>query len=251
MEQMRKVRKVHIGHRVTLRILMRTVRVQIAKLLMWRITPLKTMMGFMIRQPRMKVKKMKHIPFLETVKPLTKYVPETSQNNETDPQVFYGNDPFYVFFRLHHLLAIATDEVENKLIKLYVYEHMRKPGRFVDDLYNANMRVIVNDETIYRFSHSLIPETNRQTRLTIRLMDSGCEASEAPAFSVDPSLVPYRIAYVLGIEDSMVRKGRKKITRRSISQNDLANLSNGYLHQVQKFRKVLQSRIPESLCKMA
>ncbi|GJT64870.1 paired amphipathic helix protein Sin3-like protein 4 isoform X2 [Tanacetum coccineum] len=47
------------------------------------------------------------------------------------------------------LLAIATDEVENKLIKLYVYEHMRKPGRFVDDLYNANARVIVNDETIY------------------------------------------------------------------------------------------------------
>nr|GEZ95853.1 putative histone deacetylase interacting domain, Sin3 [Tanacetum cinerariifolium] len=55
-----------------------------------------------------------HIPFLETVKPLTKYVPETSHNNESDPRVFYGNDTFYVFFRLHHTLYSRLKEAKEK-----------------------------------------------------------------------------------------------------------------------------------------
>ncbi|KAI3720274.1 hypothetical protein L6452_21187 [Arctium lappa] len=221
--------------------------------------------------------------FLETVKPLTKYVPGVSHNQEDDPRVFYGNDAFYVFFRLHQtlysrlkeakeksandkwrasndttpndsyarfldllytflggavdsakyedecrtvlgtwsfsvftldkliyklskqLLAIAMDEVDNKLLHLYAYEHMRKPGRFVDELYNANARVIVNDDNIYRFEHSLLPETDRQTRLTIRLMDFGCETSEAPVFSVDPSFAPYP-----SIQNLPVVPGKKK-----------------------------------------
>lgn len=38
-----------------------------------------------------------------TVKPLTKYVPGLSHNNLNDPKVFYGNDTFYVLFRLHQV----------------------------------------------------------------------------------------------------------------------------------------------------
>ncbi|KAJ9563908.1 hypothetical protein OSB04_009068 [Centaurea solstitialis] len=316
--------------------------------------------------------------FLETVKPLTKYVPGVSHNQEDDPRVFYGSDAFYVFFRLHQtlysrleeakkksandkwrasndaipndsyarfldllytflggavdsakyedecrtvlgtwsfsvftldkliyklskqLLAIATDEVDNKLLHLHAYEHMRKPGRFVDELYNANARVIVNDDNIYRFEHSLIPETDRQTRLTIRLMDSGCETSEAQVFSIDPSFAAYpsiqnlpvapgkkkpgiflkrnkrkyacededlammqamerlrilnrmeckincitfKISYVLDTEDSMVRMGRRKIISRCMPPNELANHPNDNSRKVQKFRKMLQSRL--------
>lgn len=313
--------------------------------------------------------------FLDTVKPLTKYVPEVSRNDTNDPRVFYGSDSFYVFFRLHQtlylrleeakeksandkwrgssdttpndsyarfldllysflggaidsakyedecrtvlgtwsfpvftldkliyklskqLLAIVGDEVDNKLLNLYAYENTRKPERFIDELYTANARVIVNDDNIYRFEHSLVPETNKQTQLTIRLMDTICETSEPPAFSIDPNFTPYpttqylngkekpriflkrnkrkyacenedmamvqameglsilnrmeckincltfKISYVLDTEDSMVRKGRRKVNGQSISSSQSVQLSNGYSHQVQKFRKVLQSRI--------
>ncbi|KAI3818168.1 hypothetical protein L1987_11971 [Smallanthus sonchifolius] len=200
--------------------------------------------------------------FLETVKPLTKYVPAISHDDQDDPRVFYGNDAFYVFFRLHQtlysrlkeakensandkwrgsndttpndsyarfldllytflggdadsakyedecravlgtwsfplftldkliyklskqLLAIVMDEVDNKLLHLYTYEYMRKTGRFADELYYANARVIVNDDNIYRFGSSLVSKTDSQTRLTIRLMDPGCDTLEAPSFTI-------------------------------------------------------------------
>ncbi|KAJ0449534.1 putative transcription regulator Others family [Helianthus annuus] len=309
---------------------------------------------------------------LETVKPVTKYAPVVSHNDENGPRVFYGNDTFYVFFRLHQtlysrlkdakeksandkwrcsndttpnnsyarfldllytflggdadsakyeddcrtvlgtwsfplftldkliyklskqLVAIAMDEVDNKLLHLYTYERMRNPGSFVDELYYANARVIANDNSIYRFESSPIAKTvsQSQTWLIIRLMDPGCDMSEAPSLSIDPDfeayptnqLVPvvpgktkarlflkrnkrkyacededlammqameevrilnrmeckincitYKISYVLDTEDSMVRKGRKKVSK-SIP-------SNGYSHKVQKFHKLLQSRI--------
>ncbi|CAH1417181.1 unnamed protein product [Lactuca virosa] len=209
--------------------------------------------------------------FLDTVKPLAKYVPEVSRIDTNGPRVFYGSDSFYVFFRLHQtlylrleeakeksandkwrgssdktpndsyarfldllynflgggidsakyedecrtvlgtwafpvftldkliyklskqVLAIAGDEVDNKLLHLYAYENMRKPERFIDELYNANARVIVNDDNIYRFEHSLIPETNKQTQLAIWVMDTVCETSEPPAFSIDPNFTPFPV----------------------------------------------------------
>ncbi|KAI3731490.1 hypothetical protein L1987_62678 [Smallanthus sonchifolius] len=294
--------------------------------------------------------------FLETVKPLTKYVPAVSHDDEDERRVFYGNDAFYVFFRLHQtlysrlkeakensandkwrgsndttpndsyarfldllytflsgdadsakyedecraLLAIAMDEVDNKLLHLHTYEYMRKPGRFVDELYYANARAIVNDDNIYRFGSSLVSKTDSQTRLTIRLMDSGCDTLEAPSFTIDPNfeayptnqLIPdvpgkkkahiflernrrkyacededfamtrameglqilnrmeckincstYKISYVLDTEDSMVRKGRRKVNGQRTRSNEFANHSNGYSPKVQKFHKLLQSRI--------
>lgn len=41
--------------------------------------------------------------FLVTVKPVTKYAPGLSDNYQNDPNVFYGNDTFYVLFRLHQV----------------------------------------------------------------------------------------------------------------------------------------------------
>lgn len=128
------------------------------------------------------------------------------------------------------MLAIAGDEVDNKLLHLYAYENMRKPERFIDELYNANARVIVNDDDIYRFQHvtttyylllttysslfisfffsftpsnfvyfqSLIPETNKQTQLAIWVMDTVCETSEPPAFSIDPNFTPFPIPTTQG-----------------------------------------------------
>ncbi|KAK2994387.1 hypothetical protein RJ640_029502, partial [Escallonia rubra] len=42
--------------------------------------------------------------FLQTVKPLTKHVPAVFSAQKKDTQVFYGNDSFYVLFRLHQTL---------------------------------------------------------------------------------------------------------------------------------------------------
>lgn len=41
--------------------------------------------------------------FLLTVKPLAKHVPPALHDKEKDSRVFYGNDSFYVLFRLHQV----------------------------------------------------------------------------------------------------------------------------------------------------
>ena len=41
--------------------------------------------------------------FLLTVKPLAKHVPPSLHDKEKDTRVFYGNDSFYVLFRLHQV----------------------------------------------------------------------------------------------------------------------------------------------------
>lgn len=51
---------------------------------------------------------------------------------------------------LFQLQAVATDEMDNKLLQLYAYEKSRKPGRFVDVVYHENARVLLHDENIYR-----------------------------------------------------------------------------------------------------
>ncbi|KAI3502431.1 hypothetical protein L1887_30500 [Cichorium endivia] len=314
--------------------------------------------------------------FLKRVKPLMLHVPETLQNKEKKTRVFYGNDDFYVFFRLHQilysrleeakekslvekwrgsndttpndsyarfldllysfldgaidsakyedecravlgtwsfpvftldklidkltklLLAIATDEVNNKLLDLYLYENLRKGERFVDELYNANASVIVNDSKIFRFECSSIAETYRHTRLTIQIINFGYDKSEPPASLMDPNFAAYlntqllsvdsrrkrhriflkrnkrkytredddsamakamegfhivnglefkiaaftyKVYYVMGTSDSLVRKGRKRVKNRMVS-NEVGNLSNGHSLKALKF-ELMFSRI--------
>ncbi|XWS34893.1 hypothetical protein CRYUN_Cryun21dG0076100 [Craigia yunnanensis] len=204
--------------------------------------------------------------FLLTVKPLAKHVPSALHENEKDSRVFYGNDSFYVLFRLHQtvyeriqsarinsssadrkwrassdpsptdlyarfmsalynlldgssdntkfeddcraiigtqsyvlftldkliyklvkqLQAVASDEMDNKLLQLYAYEKSRKSGRFVDVVYHENARVLLHDENIYRIECSSTP-----TRLSIQLMDYGHDKPEVTAVSMDPNFAVY------------------------------------------------------------
>ncbi|OEL14399.1 Paired amphipathic helix protein Sin3-like 3, partial [Dichanthelium oligosanthes] len=208
------------------------------------------------------------LPFSErlhsTVKPLSKYVATTLQNHEDKvTHIFYGNDSFYVLFRLHQILyervlsaktnsstsekkwraskdtnspdqyskfisalyslldgssdstkfeddcrsiigtqsyvlftldrlihkvlqAVASDEIDNKLLQLYLYEKSRSPGRFFDLVYHENARVLLHDESIYRFECHSNP-----TRLSVQLMEYGNEKPEVTAVSVDPSFSLY------------------------------------------------------------
>jgi len=58
----------------------------------------------------------------------------------------------YIFFSARlQLQAVASDEMDNKLLQLYLYEKSRSPGRFLDLVYHENARVLLHDESIYRF----------------------------------------------------------------------------------------------------
>ncbi|XP_072965914.1 paired amphipathic helix protein Sin3-like 4 [Typha angustifolia] len=205
--------------------------------------------------------------FLHTVKPLVKHVPAALHEKEDKcSRIFYGNDSFYVLFRLHQTLyerilsaktnssaaekkwrtsketspshlyakfmsalynlldgsadntkfeddcrasigtqsyllftldkliykvvkqlqAIASDEMDNKLLQLYLYEKSRRPGRLVDLVYHENARVLLHDENIYRFECRSNP-----TRLSIQLMEYGHEKPEVTAVSIDPNFSSY------------------------------------------------------------
>ncbi|RDX80436.1 Paired amphipathic helix protein Sin3-like 4, partial [Mucuna pruriens] len=204
--------------------------------------------------------------FLVTVKPLAKHVPPVLHEKERTVRVFYGNDSFYVLFRLHQTLyeriqsakvnsssaerkwrassdtsstdqygrfinalynlldgssdstkfeddcraiigtqsyvlftldkliyklvkqlqAVATDEMDNKLLQLYAYEKSRTPGRFVDIVYHENARVLLHDENMYRIECSPAP-----TQLSFQLMDYGYDKPEVTAVSMDPNFSAY------------------------------------------------------------
>ncbi|KAK7407307.1 hypothetical protein VNO78_09111 [Psophocarpus tetragonolobus] len=100
----------------------------------------------------------------------------------------------YVLFTLDKLIyklvkqlqAVAADEMDNKLLQLYAYEKLRKPGKFVDIVYHENARVLLHDENIYRIEYS-----PGSMKLSIQLMDSGHDKPEVTAVSVDPNFSTY------------------------------------------------------------
>ncbi|GLU03025.1 hypothetical protein SLE2022_202450 [Rubroshorea leprosula] len=204
--------------------------------------------------------------FLQTVKPVTKHVPQALYDRKRVSEIFYGNDSFYVLFRLHQTLyeriqsakinsssldkkwrasndpsptdlyarfmsalynlldgssdntkfeddcraiigtqsyllftldkliyklvkqlqAVASDEMDSKLLQLYAYEKSRKPERFVDVVYHENARVLLHDENIYRIECS-----STRTHLNIQLMDYGHDKPEVTAVSMDPNFAAY------------------------------------------------------------
>lgn len=205
--------------------------------------------------------------FLHTVKPLAKHVPVALQEKDVKgSRIFYGNDSFYVLFRLHQTLyerilsakrnslaaerkwriskdtghpnlyakfmsalyslldgtadnakfeddcrsiigtqsyvlftldkliykvvkqlqAIAADDMDSKLLQLCFYEKSRRPGRMFDLVYHENARVLLHDESMYRFECSSNP-----TRLSIQLMDYGHEKPDVTAVSIEPNFSNY------------------------------------------------------------
>ncbi|KAI4383552.1 hypothetical protein MLD38_009378 [Melastoma candidum] len=203
--------------------------------------------------------------FLQTLKPLAKYAWSAQSHKENDSRVFYGNDSFYILFRLHQTLyermrsakvnssssegkwrasnetqsadsyarfigalyklidgcsdnakfeddcrviigtqsyllftldkliyklvkqlqAVASDEMDNKLLQLYSYETTRG-GRLKDVVYYDNARVLNPEESIYRFECSSSP-----ANLSVQLMDNGCDKPEVTAVSIDPTFSAY------------------------------------------------------------
>uniref|UniRef100_A0ACD6AMR1 Uncharacterized protein n=1 Tax=Avena sativa TaxID=4498 RepID=A0ACD6AMR1_AVESA len=222
--------------------------------------------------------------FLYSVKPLAKHVPTSLHDREgKSSHIFYGNDSFYVLFRLHQMLyerllsaktnsvgaekkwrtskdttppdlyakflnalynlldgssdntkfeddcraiigtqsyvlftldkliykvvkqlqAIATDEMDNKLLQLYLYEKSRSPGRFFDLVYHENARVLLHDESMYRFECCSDP-----TRLSVQLIEYGHEKPEVTAVSIDPNFSSYLFSdFLSSLSDTMLSDG--------------------------------------------
>nr|GMD16980.1 paired amphipathic helix protein Sin3-like 3 isoform X1 [Ipomoea batatas] len=202
---------------------------------------------------------------IQTAKPLTMLVP-SSLHDKDGLRIFYGNDSFYVLFRLHQTLyermhkaklhsssvenrwrvsndanptdiyarfmtalrnlldgssdnakfeddcraiigaqsyllftldkliyklvkqlqTIATDEMENKLLQLYMYEKSRNSSVSFDVVYHENVRVFLHDENIYRIQCSSSP-----AQLSIQLMDYGYDKPEATGVVMDPNFAAY------------------------------------------------------------
>ncbi|CAH9087521.1 unnamed protein product [Cuscuta epithymum] len=200
-----------------------------------------------------------------TAKPLTTLVP-VALHDKDGSRIFYGNDSFYVLFRLHQTLyermhkaklhsssvenrwrgsnvpnptdiyarfmaalrnlldgssdnakfeddcraiigaqsyllftldkliyklvkqlqTIATDDTENKLLQIYMYEQSRKAGLSFDVVYHENVRAFIHDENIYRIECSSSP-----TQLSIQLMDYGSDKPEVAGVVMDPKFVAY------------------------------------------------------------
>lgn len=66
-------------------------------------------------------------------------------------ELFYSEGSKMSFLFSLQLQAIATDEIDNKLLQLFEYEKSRKPGRLTNSVYHANARVILHEENIYCF----------------------------------------------------------------------------------------------------
>ncbi|CAH9088055.1 unnamed protein product [Cuscuta epithymum] len=121
---------------------------------------------------------------------------------EDDCRSIIGNHS-YVLFTLDkliyklvkQLLAVSSDEMDNKLIQLYEYERSRKPDNFVDVVYYENSHVLLHEENIYR-----VESTSCPPGISIQLMDDENERSDVMAVSVDPNFASYLHSEYLSVE---------------------------------------------------
>ncbi|KAH9619281.1 hypothetical protein KSS87_011948 [Heliosperma pusillum] len=112
---------------------------------------------------------------------------------EDDCRAIIGNQS-YVLFTLDKLIyklvkqlqAIASDEMDNKLLQLYEYERSRRPSKFLDSVYHENARVILHEDNIYRIEFASLPD-----RMSMQLMDDENEKPEMVAVSIDPNFAAY------------------------------------------------------------
>ncbi|KAJ8465430.1 hypothetical protein OPV22_027982 [Ensete ventricosum] len=115
---------------------------------------------------------------------------------EDDCRALIGTQS-YVLFTLDKLIykvvkqlqAIASDEMDNNILQLYSYEKSRRAGGSFDIVHHENARVLLHDESIYRFE--CVSQSSHVTRLSIQLMEYGHEKPEATAISIDPNFLEY------------------------------------------------------------
>ncbi|XP_042385519.1 paired amphipathic helix protein Sin3-like 5 isoform X2 [Zingiber officinale] len=132
---------------------------------------------------------------------------------EDDCRAIIGTQS-YVLFTLDKLIykvvkqlqAVASDEMNNKFLHLYLYENSRQTGRSVDIVYHENARALLHDENLYRFE--CFSQPLEATRLSIQLMDYTHENPGVAAVSTDFSFSSS--LYSEFLSSASIRKGSLK-----------------------------------------
>jgi len=96
-----------------------------------------------------------------------------------------------IFKLVKQLQVVASDDVAVKLLSLYAYE---RAAEHADDIYHANVCVLLHDESIYR-----IVSMSKPAELLIQLMDRGAEKLEVPANSLEWSFQNYLDDFLLSV----------------------------------------------------
>ncbi|CAK9220996.1 unnamed protein product [Sphagnum troendelagicum] len=96
-----------------------------------------------------------------------------------------------IFKLVKQLQVVASDDVAAKLLSLYAYE---RAAEHADDIYHANVCVLLHDESIYR-----IVSMSKPAELLIQLMDRGAEKLEVPANSLEWSFQNYLDDFLLSV----------------------------------------------------
>ncbi|VFQ95207.1 unnamed protein product [Cuscuta campestris] len=101
----------------------------------------------------------------------------------------------YILFTLDKLIykiakqlqTIATEEMENKLLQLYIYEKSRSSATFCDVIYHENVRLLFPNENIYRIECS----SSAPTRVSIQLMDPEYDKHEVGGGAIEQHFASY------------------------------------------------------------
>ncbi|KAG0493510.1 hypothetical protein HPP92_004504 [Vanilla planifolia] len=132
----------------------------------------------------------------------------------------------YVLFTLDKLIykivkqlqAILADDLDSKLLQLYLYERSRRNGTISETAYYENARVLLHDESIYRFECYSNP-----TSLSIQLMDFGCDKLDVTAVSVEPNFSSYLYNDFLAVNSSRNERHdifMRRNKRKFVNDND-------------------------------
>ncbi|KAK8964060.1 Paired amphipathic helix protein Sin3-like 4 [Platanthera guangdongensis] len=123
--------------------------------------------------------------FLRSAKPITKHVPASVQEKGASfSRIFYGNDSFYVLFRLHQGCRFKT--------ALYsLLDGTADNTKFEDDC-----RAIIGTQSYVLFTldkliYKVVKQSSNAAKLSIQLLDYGLEKPEVTAVSMEPNFSSY------------------------------------------------------------
>ncbi|XP_024382732.1 paired amphipathic helix protein Sin3-like 4 isoform X2 [Physcomitrium patens] len=108
-----------------------------------------------------------------------------------------------IFKLVKQLEAAATDDVVQKLLTLYAYENGREA---VDTVYYADVCVLLNDESIYRFEQRCSPN-----ELLIQLMEN----SDVPGHAFESPFQRYLDGFLTSVPSG---KGRQVFVARNLKR---------------------------------
>ncbi|KAG9133496.1 hypothetical protein Leryth_022679 [Lithospermum erythrorhizon] len=162
----------------------------------------------------------------------------------------------YILFTLEKLIyklvkqlqAIATDDVEMRLIQLYAYEKSRNPTGFSDVVYHANAHLLLPEgSNIYRIECSGTP-----LRLSIQLMDHELDKPEGAAVNMNPNFADYLYGDVL-CSDVPEEEKRGMYLKRNKRKNSHGDADNALFEVMEGVIMIngLESRIKVRTSKVA